>query len=113
MKIERQIESPKLWTFAREHLPRGLVAANYIIGYGRVAGIYAIRPEDKPGFFARMMAFTPRDPIAEIHGATIFLYHPEYFSDFEDLARKYESETGYEVTLKYWQAPKDAPKHAQ
>jgi hypothetical protein len=49
------------------------------------------------------------DPVAEIEGLTIRLFHTNYFSDIEDLARKYEQATGYEVTLKYWQAPKDDP----
>ena len=99
MKIERNTKSPDLFEWMKQNLPSSLSAGKNGEGYGYGYYIYA---GSAPVFFRG-------NPIAEIHNSTIVLFHTNYFSDMEDLGRKYEQETGYEVTLRYWQAPKDTP----
>lgn len=48
-------------------------------------------------------------PIAQIDVNTIVLYETQYFEDLRALVAAYEQATGYEITLKYWQSPKDTP----
>ena len=100
MKVERQINSPDLVTFARRNLPESLAVDSYSTGY---ATCYCIYQKGTAPWIGR------GDPVAEIDAANIALFHTNYFSDMEKLALAYERETGHEVTLKYWQSPKDAP----
>lgn len=99
MKVERQLNQPSIHTFAPSVLPRSLVVGSCLEGYSRTYYIYA----GKAPWIGR------GHPVAELDGATIRLFETNYFSDIEALAMAYEKATGFEVTLKYWQAPKDDP----
>lgn len=104
MKLERVLAPAKLYSFADHSLPSGLVVGNSQDGYGRCYYIY--QRGHKP-WLGR------GDPIAEIGSQSIRLFHTNYFSDMEDLARAYESATGFEVTIQYFQSPKDKPLEAK
>jgi hypothetical protein len=104
MKLNRQYNRPALWDWLSARLPSGLEAKDFPIGYGRFAGIY--RRGEAPGFFKRALEFIG-EPVAEVLETEILLNFPEYFSDFEDLIRQWEKETGLEITLSYWESPKD------
>lgn len=102
MKIERQIKAPNLYGWAKTHLPPSLSCGSCMEGYGTGYYVY----EGRAPWIGR------GDPIAEIEGRVVRLFHANYFSDMEDLIRGYESATGHEITLKYWQSPKDNPLEA-
>ena|SRR5687767_3184215 len=98
MKVEKLPANgrhPALWEFARDHLPSSLRATCTSDGYG---SIYAIEVRE-PGLLNLL-----RSGIATVGREEIELRHPEYFSDFEDLCRKYEAATGREVTLRFWES---------
>lgn len=107
MKVERVIKHPNVFAFAKTHLPSGLITYDFQCGYGY---FYCIIHPPKPNWIKeQFMTFNSLDPIADVCGDVINLRHPQYFSDMENLARAYEAATGFEVTLKYWQTPKDTP----
>jgi hypothetical protein len=93
-----------LWDWLAPRLPSGLEAKDYMVGYGHFCGVY--RRGEAPGFFKRAFDMIG-DPVAEVCGTELRLNFPEYFSDFEDLLRRWEKETGIETTLSYWESPKD------
>lgn len=100
MKVEKLPSGgrhPRLWEFARDHLPDGLRTAVKTCGYG---SIYEIHIKER----GVLSVFS--DPIATVDAYydTIELRNPEWFSDFEDLCRAYETKTGREVTLRYWES---------
>lgn len=96
MKIQTLVRVPTLWSFVKENLPNSLTAHEKTEGYGHVMGIFIKEP--KTSFFdwnKPMIAFVDTD--------TITINHPEYFSDFEKLALKYEEKYKKEVTITVWQ----------
>lgn len=97
MKVERQTKNPPpVWSFASDNLPPSLRAVRLEYGYGTVFGICA-----KVRGLRNML----KDPVARITDGCIEVYSPEYFSDFEDLARKYESKYKNEIIIKLWEEP--------
>jgi hypothetical protein len=100
MKLDRRTKPPRLWDFVNSNLPAGLVAKDFPVGYGRFFGIY--RKGEVPSFLARAFEFTG-SPVAVVYSEGIELHYPEWFSDFEDLLRKWETKTGVEQTLTYWE----------
>lgn len=104
MKLNPLYDPPKLWDWLADRLPPSLEPAVFVCGYGRFYGIY--RRGEKPSFIKRSFEMTG-DPVAEVCENELRLNHPEYFSDFEDLLKRWESETGIEATLSFWQSPKD------
>lgn len=101
MKLNKRINQPRLWDFVREELPAGLVAKDFAVGYGRFFGVY--RAGRVPGLLARAFEFTG-DPVAVVRHNEVELNYPEWFSDFEDLLRRWETSTGLETTLTYWES---------
>ena len=102
MKIERMIKPNNLFYWLEKNLPRGLEAICESCGYGYYRYI-ALR--DSRTF----SGLRKKEVVAEIFFSELILNHPQYFSDFEVLLRKYEEETGDAPTLKYWQSQKDYP----
>lgn len=105
MKVISNYKPPALWEWMRSRLPRGLEAKAVAAGYGE---IYAINVRIPSELSVQRWLGIGGVPIACITSDTIEIFNPSYYSDFEDMARKYESEVGAEVTLKFWQSPKDA-----
>lgn len=104
MKINSKYNPPKLWDWIKCRLPRGLEAKAVSVGYGYFCGIY--RTGMAPGLLARTFECIG-DPVASVSGREIELNYPEWYSDFEDLLRRFESETQTVTTLNYWQSSKD------
>lgn len=109
MKITRKTAPPRLWTWLQGKLPPSMVAKEIGIGYGLFCGIYL--QGRAPSVLARLFE-SSGDPIASISGNSVELHHPEYFSDFEMLLRRFERETGIEATLEYWESSKDEARTA-
>lgn len=99
MKLERQLAEADLFNYTKRHLPQSLVTRRRPEGY--VICYYIYQRDHTPWLFER------GDPVAEIYGLTLRLFHNNYFSDMEALARAYEAATGFEVTLIYQQVPKE------
>lgn len=87
-----------LWRFFEKRLPSTLVARRKDDGYG---GIYAIDVRDST---ESRLSRIFKHGIATVTGDYVELRHPEWFSDFSDICKAYESETGEEVTLAFWEA---------
>lgn len=102
MKTERRIAPSSLWLWLQGKLPRGLVPATMIVGYGRFCGIYL--NGSTPGFWAREFE-NIGNPVATISGFTVELHHPQWLSDFEDLLRRFEAEMKVSTKLIYWESP--------
>ena len=100
MKVERQLRDPRLCAWALSNPPSGMRVKRVVEGYAY--GYYVYPQADVP-WIGR------GHPIAELYSGEIHLFEPNYFADMERLAQAYERETGHEITLKYWQSPKDAP----
>ena len=99
MKIERQLKIPTLGKWGLSYPMQNLRVKHVSQGYGGdLYYVYAV--SDMPWF-------GHGNPIAELGDNEIRLFETSYFSDMERFGKAYESETGYEVTLKYWQSPKD------
>lgn len=94
LKHEQQCN---LWRFFKEHLPPSLRATSNDDGYGHQYGI-----EVKTRGLRSYVPFS--DGIATVWDDHVELRHPEYFSDFEDIIRKYEAATGKEVEFRYWES---------
>ena len=95
-----QINKNKLLTLAewlKQNLPLSLTVEKIAMGYSYEYYIYQRGLE--PKFIERI--FSIGDPIARISGSEILLYHTQYFGDIEDAGKKYEIETGKEITLTY------------
>ena len=101
MRTERHSNPPPLWNWIPGRLPQSLVFKKIKQGYGWSACIY--RAGYRRGIIDTLFE-NLGDAVAFVHSNEIELYHPEYYSDFEDLLRKYESETGAETTLKFWES---------
>jgi hypothetical protein len=100
MKIEKMVDEWALWNFVRANLPSSLVPMKRGIGYGYVCFIY--HHSSTPNLLQRMFGIEG-DPIAHVLEESVELYEPQYFSDFEALCQKYESETKRKVTFRYWE----------
>ena len=98
MKVQRRTLEPDLVAFATKSLPPSLVVKRNIDGTE-----YLIYARGHTPLIGR------GDPIAEVEPGRIRLFETNYFSDMEDLIRRYENETGYEITLQYWQLPNEKP----
>lgn len=94
MIIKRIMDAPALWNFIKNNLPLSLIAIKETDGYG---GVWAIKVKVDNGFFRRL--FEPQIAYVQNYSNTIVVNHPNYFSDFEDLARKYEEKYKQEVTI--------------
>ena len=102
MKTEKVFAYLHLFNFVEKNLPLTLKAVKEYDGYG--VDCYICRSNDRGGWFSG----PPK--IAVIFEHTITLYHPEYFSDIEDLLRRYESIYHRETTLRYYdEAPQLPP----
>lgn len=106
MKLNRRFNPPDLWAWAKIRIPASLEAREINFSYSISCNIY--RKGEAPGFLARQ--FTEGTPVATVLHNEIVLHDPQYFCDFEDLLRSFESQTGLETTLTYWQSPKDEPR---
>ena len=100
MRVLREIIPPKLYEWALSKKIPGLKVKSVTEGYGE--GYYIYAEADVP-WFGR------GHPIAEFMSSEIKLFQTVYFEDMERLAQAYESETGHEITIRYWQSPKDKP----
>jgi hypothetical protein len=96
MKTEIKRSYGSLFSFVKERLPLALVGKEVASGYGYLQAV--CRKGDTGGMF--------RGPekIALIYETRIDLQHPEWTSDFEDIAREYEKHTGQEITLRIWES---------
>lgn len=94
MKVERCFRGDRLWRFFQKHLPSSLVAKDRVNGYGRD---YSIE-------LPKTHWFNLPDVVARVYETHVELFRPEYFSDFEDICKRYEQETKEEVTLKFWES---------
>jgi hypothetical protein len=101
MKLLRRIKNPRLAEFADRNLPHSLVLQTQTDGYSCTYH-YIYQKGHTP-----WLGLGRGDPVAQIKLDTVELMHPNYFSDIEDLVRKYEAETGHEITVEYWQDPKE------
>ena len=101
MILNRQSNPPALWKWLTERLPSSLEWRQISAGYGYYCAIY--RKGEAPG--PLLGIFTDGDPVADVCDLEVRLNYPEYFSDFEDLLRRWEKETGIEPTLTYWESP--------
>lgn len=99
-----RLERPgDVWQWLVVHLPRTLQTQLISVGYGYVQVVY--RRGHQRSIVQRLFEQIG-DAVATVNGTTITLYQPEYFSDFEDLARAYEAtHPGREVTLRFWESP--------
>lgn len=102
MKTIRETSQDSLWNFIQAHLPASLRAEKIMWGYGHKCFVYA--SSYRRGIVSRFFE-CEGDPVAEITFDTVELYHPQYFSDFEDLLRRYEQkQDGRSTTLRFWQS---------
>jgi hypothetical protein len=108
VKLNRRFNPPALWEWLASRLPLSMERRVIHFAYSQSCNIY--RKGEAPGLLKRQ--FSEGDPIASVLHNEIVLHSPEYFSDFEDLLRAFESTTGIETTLTYWQSPKDSPDAA-
>lgn len=101
VKLEHGHEIPPLWLFMRDNLPPSLLAIKMDDGYGAVFGVKV-----KENSIAARIPVVEwfKERIATVWDDTLELMEPKYFSDFEDVIRKYEKRYGKEVTFRYWQA---------
>lgn len=100
MKLIRKTAKTEalLWDFVASHLPDSLRATKHIAdGYGIELGI-----EVKDKSVSSYLPF--RASIATVTDDSIELRSPQYFSDMEEIIRKWEAFTGKEVTLIYWES---------
>ena len=102
MKVIRCFSQPSLFEFAKNRLPPSLVAKERSEGYGY--GYYIYQRDHVPWLLRG-------DPVAEIEGAMIRLFHHNYYSDMEALALAYEEDSGHETAIRYSQDPKALPLH--
>ncbi len=93
MKLIAELGPAPLFRFLERQLPPSMVAKRYGSGYGYTYRVYARGTEPK--------WFGEGDPLATIHGNEITLHHPQYLSDFEDMAHAYETKYQQEVTIRY------------
>jgi hypothetical protein len=100
MIIEKRIKNPELWVFVKNNLPPSLAAYVQSDGYGFVYGV-VVKENREIGFFKR----DDRPILATVDDYTITVNHPNYLSDFEDIARKYESKYQHEIKLRFWEEP--------
>ena len=101
MKKEFLSHPGSLWKFVKDTIPKSLTAEEIQIGYGKFQVIYRIG--HKRGIMDRLLEQLG-DPVATVGTTTIEIFHPEYFSDFENIAQRYEHATAKEVLLKCWEA---------
>lgn len=106
MKLNKRYHPPDLWDWVRSRLPASLEGKVLQIGYGVACNVY--RKGQIPNLLKRAFDMEG-DPVATVNDKEIVLNHPEYFSDFEDMLRNFERQTGIECTLTFWESPKDAP----
>jgi hypothetical protein len=99
MKVSKRSTEDRLENWVAGRLPPGLVFKRMPVGYGYASHVY-IRGHEPTGL--RRIFGDTGDPVAHIGVDGIDLYHPQYFSDFEDLVRAYEAETDDEVELRVW-----------
>jgi hypothetical protein len=105
MKLNKVYRPPNLWQWVKMNLPLSMEAREISWGYGTCCNIY--RRGEAPGPVKAHFGVEGY-PIATVHSDhELRLNYPEYFSDFEDILRKYEAHTGIEPTLTYFQSPKD------
>ena len=101
VKLEHGFEIPPLWHFMRENLPPSLLAVKMDNGYGHVFGV-EVKADSVANRIPVVRAFTGN--VARIWADACELFEPQYFSDFEDVIRKYEARYGKEVEFRYWQS---------
>lgn len=95
-------EAPSLWRFFEKHLPTSLKAIQVKDGYGVLYGVEVTKADEKRPLTSRLFGTTGFG-IATIGLETVELRYPEYFSDFEEIIKKYESERGKEVKFVVWE----------
>jgi len=91
-----------LWEFCKNHLPESMIARKRSSDYGMYYWIEVFKRGDLSGYPIINSFFNGN--IATISDDEIELRAPEYFSDFEDICRKYEKQTKKEVKLIYWES---------
>ena len=97
MKIQRYNGEHAFWRHVRRVLPKSMYAVVTQEGYGTT--FHVTLRESAEGW----RGLFPGPKIADVKDDFIELYQPQYFSDFEDIIRSYESKTGNNVTLKFWE----------
>lgn len=103
MQVNKLWKAPDFWEWIKKNVPPSMVAREYACGYGSYYGIYQRGTAPLTGIFGY------GDPIACVDEfeRKVNLYSPEYFSDFEDLLRRFEAVSKQGTTLNYWCSPKD------
>jgi hypothetical protein len=101
MKISKLVlegDAPGIWRFMRKHLPPSMKADSWE-GYGKhyyvSSGNTRVAQIDNMMFPSIIKFFARCTDIVEV-------MHPAYLSDIQDVARKYEAETGGRVWIRYW-----------
>lgn len=102
IKRKAASETP-LWVFFKRNLPPTLVCDERSDGYGTIYEIHVKRSLVNPSLKERFANWCS-DGIAVVGADSVELRHPEYFSDFEDIIRKYEATGGSCVTFTYWES---------
>ena len=100
MKVTKASTYDRLEKWIEQRLPQSLILKRMPVGYGYCSYVY-IKGHEPKGFMVHMFG-GKGDPVAHIGTVDVDLYHPQYFADFEDLLRAYESETKDSIELKVW-----------
>ena len=107
LRTELHKSFPEFFRFIAEHLPQSMAARRWSDGYGVKylvwSGNVLVSEVWDAAWWSPWKWFSPK-----LFGSptrpTIELRHPQYYSDIEDVIRKYESATGKEVEFRYWEA---------
>ncbi len=99
MKTVKNTNGSRLFNFISKECPSSLKCESIAWGYGELNVIY--REGYKRSLIARFLE-SRGDAIATVFFDEVTLYHPEWYSDFEDLLHKYEKMYKVETTLTYW-----------
>jgi len=102
MKLVRKQTSKEqsFLSFIRQNLPVTLGHTNISDGYYIGIEIYVKEQYET----LRQKLFSRKNVIAEATDTNIELRDPKYFSDIEDMIRKYEDQTGKEIEFIYWES---------
>lgn len=88
----------ELWRFVSEQLPRGLRATKTTAWHGDILGIQVKEPAGE------IFGIKKWRTIANVTHNSVELLYPEWFSDLEEIIKRYEHITAKEVTFRYWES---------
>ena len=112
MKIIRRQDGDQveLWQFFQENMPGAMIATIRRDEYGGQYGI-SMRSASDAGRTRRILGIFPitdYDRVAIVEWNTVYLYAPQWYSDFEDIIERYEELTGQGVEFHYWEGVVEA-----